>query len=399
MDLRKLPLRNLVRSPGRTTGLVLLVALLSFTMFGGALTLMSLQNGTKSLEGRLGADVIVVPGTMASKVNLDNILLMGTTGSYYMSQEILDRVREVEGVEKASAQLYMASLRASCCSVAVQIIGFDPQEDFTVKPWITKSYKRDLGEMEVLVGCKVNADTGEYIRIYEQDCLVVGRLESTGTKMDTAVYATADTVRLLLQAASDLGHDLNLPGDPDEIISVVYVKVEDGMDAEKVSGYVNGHIRKVEAIRTKNMLTDVSDGMAGAASVMTVMIAAIWILVFLLILVAFIMILRERKKEFASLRVLGASSGMLSAMVFKETVLLCLGGGVTGIALACLIVFPFSGLIEAMLDLPFLRPSAGTICGLAAGTLILTLITGMIASAWSAYKLGHVDVSTILREE
>ena len=74
MDFRKLPIRNLVRRPGRTAALVLLVLLLSFTMFGGALTLLSIRGGTKSLEGRLGADIIVVPSEMASKVNLDNVL-------------------------------------------------------------------------------------------------------------------------------------------------------------------------------------------------------------------------------------------------------------------------------------------------------------------------------------
>ena len=148
MEFRKLPLRNLIRRPGRTAALMVLVVILSFTMFGGAFTLLSLRSGTKSLEGRLGADVIVVPSAMASKVNLDNILLMGTTGSYYMKQDILDQVCAVEGVEKASGQLYMASLKASCCSVAVQIIGFDPQEDFTVWPWVTKSFRQDLGDMQ-----------------------------------------------------------------------------------------------------------------------------------------------------------------------------------------------------------------------------------------------------------
>ena len=399
MDFRKLPIRNLVRRPGRTAALVLLVLLLSFTMFGGALTLLSIRGGTKSLEGRLGADIIVVPSEMASKVNLDNVLLMGTTGSYYMKADILDQIRAVEGVEKASAQLFMASLRASCCSVAVQVIGFDPEEDFTVQPWITRSFKRGLGDMEVLVGSRVSTEVGGNIRIYEKDCRVAGRLESTGTQMDTAVYATIDTVRTLIKAAEDLGHDLKLPGDPSELVSAVYVKVSDGASADNAAGYINGHIRRTEAIRTKNMLTDVSDSMAGVSFVMTILIAAVWLLVFFLILIAFLMILRERKKEFASLRVLGASSGMLSGMVFRETAIISFTGGLAGIALACLIVFPFSALIEKMLDLPFLRPAAGTIAGLAVGTLVMCMITGIIASAWSAYKLGHVDVSMILREE
>ena len=59
----------------------------------------------------------------------------------------------------------------------IQIIGFDPEADFTVQPWVTRSFKRGLGDMEVLVGSRVGTDVGGSIRIYEKDCTVAGRLE------------------------------------------------------------------------------------------------------------------------------------------------------------------------------------------------------------------------------
>ena len=174
--MRTLPVKNLTRRPGRTAALLLLVALLAFSLFGGSVVVESLQNGLTSLEGRIGADVIVVPYSAKSKVNLQQILLDGTTGYFYMDADYLDQLAEIDGVAQLSPQLYLASLRADCCSVSVQVIGFDPETDFSVQPWISRSYGQSLGLMDAVVGSEVNADIGESIIIYKQKVRVVARL-------------------------------------------------------------------------------------------------------------------------------------------------------------------------------------------------------------------------------
>ena len=63
------------------------------------------------------ADIIVVPSSAKSKVNLDNLFLQGTTGYYYMDRSVLERVAARDDVERVSAQVFMASLRADCCSI------------------------------------------------------------------------------------------------------------------------------------------------------------------------------------------------------------------------------------------------------------------------------------------
>ena len=398
MKFRKLPFRNLTKKPGRTLVLTVLVMILSFAVFGGAATIFSLRNGMKSLEARLGADVIVVPVSAKSKVNLDEMLLQGTVGYFYMDSDVLEKVREIDGVEKASAQTFLATLRADCCSIPVQVIGIDPDTDFTVQPWIAQSYGKPLETYDLIVGSKVGTEIGSTLRIYQQDCRVVGRLDSTGTGMDTAVYTTMDTMHLLLAAAQGLGHDLKITGDPDEVISAVYIKVKDDSSAVSVNNYINVHIRKVESVQTKNMLTTVSDGMAGASSTMTLLVGGIWVLTFLLIIAAFCMIIRERRQEFAVLRMLGASRKMLSGMIFTETAAICALSSALGILLACVVVFPFSGLIEEKLGLPFLQPGTGMCILLAAGTFLGVLLTGTVASMWTANRLSHVDTSKILRE-
>ena len=65
---------------------------------------------------------------------------------------------------------------------------------------------------------------------------------------------------------------------------------------------------------------------------------------------------------------------------------------------AALVVFPFATLIETRLGLPYLTPPAGAILALAAGTLLMTLLIGALASAWSAWRLSRTDAGITLRE-
>ena len=394
-----LALKNLIRRPGRTVALILLTALLALAAFGGSVVVRSLRQGLTSLESRLGADIIVVPSSAQSKVSFQNMLLQGTTGAFYMSAENLTRVREVEGVEVAAPQLFLASLKADCCSVKIQVIGFDPDTDFFVQPWIEQSYSRNLNDFDVVVGCKVEADVGENLRIYDTPCKVVGRLAATGTGLDTAVYCNLSTMKSLLQAAEAKGISHKVTSDDsDDQISAIYVKVKEGYDIGQVNSKIQGHTRKASAIRTRSMLTDVSDSLTGISSTISGLIGIVWILALLILLLCFAMIVRERKREFAVLRLLGTSRAQLCKIVLSESFLCSLSGALLGIAVSALIVFPFTTLIEQKLALPYLQPAPSEILLLALLVVLATTFIGALASSWAALRLSRADPGTDLRE-
>ena len=392
-----LSFKNLMRKPGRTAALALLTGFLALAVFGGSVVVLSLRSGLNSLEARLGADIILVPSEAQSKVSFQNLFLQGTTGAFYMDASVLDRALEVEGVEKAAPQTFLASLKADCCSIKIQVIGIDPDRDFTVQPWITRSLTRGLGDMDVAVGCKVEADVGESLRIYEQRCKVVARLEATGTGLDTAVYCNMNTMNALLAAAEERGVSHKIESG-DQVISAVYVKVKDGCDIDAVNSRLNGHLRKVTAVRTRSMITGVSDSLAGVSRTVTILIAAVWVLAILVLLLAFMMIIRERAREFAVLRLAGASRRMLGHMVLLESSLCGLLGGLFGVGLAALLLFPFAQLIESALNLPYLMPEPGKTLMLAAGTILLSATVAALSSAIAAYRLSRIDPGTALRE-
>ena len=397
MKISSLSLNNLVRKPGRTLALALLTAFLALAVFGGSVIVLSLRGGLQSLEARLGADIILVPSEAQSKVSFQNMFLQGTTGAFYMDASVAEKALEVEGVEKAAPQTFLASLKADCCSIKIQVIGIDPARDFTVQPWISRSLSRELGDMDVAVGCKVEAGMGEIIRIYEQRCKVVARLEPTGTGLDTAVYCNMNTMNALLRAAEEKGISHRIESG-DSVISAVYIKVRDGSDIDAVNSRLNGRLRKVTAVRTRSMITGVSDSLAGISRTVTVLIAAVWVLAFIILLLAFALIIRERTREFAVLRLVGASRGMLARMVLAESALCGLLGGLAGTGLAAALLFPFAQLIESALKMPYLMPDAGVVVPLAAGTVLLSAAAAALSSVLAAVRLSRVDPGTALRE-
>ena len=310
--MKRLAVKNLLGRPGRTAALFFLVLLLSLTLCGGGLVLSSLRTGLGSLENRLGADVIVMPAKAALKTDLDTLFLQGTIGPYYMSMSTVDKIAKTEGIDRLSTQIFLSSMRASCCSIPIQVIGFDPESDFTVSSWLKESRQESLDDGRLLVGSRVNANPGESIKLYNISCPVAGQLQSTGTGLDTAVYCTLPTIRTLMTAAEDLGGYSSISGDPSETVSAVYIKVKEGVDPKDVADSINVHVRKVKAVQTRSVITTVADSLSGLEGILTLLIIAAAVLVWLVLFAAFTLMTGERKKEFATLRLCGLSRGRLA---------------------------------------------------------------------------------------
>ena len=397
-SIHSLPFVNLIKKPARSIALLILSAFLAVSAFGGSLAVMSLRNGIDSLESRLGADIIVVPYEAATQGSYESVILQGNPGAFYMSNSVLGEIEEeIEGIEKLSAQYFLVSAKAGCCSVRVQIIGFDPETDFSVTPWIERSYGKELSDGDVIVGAMVEVSTGDDIKLFDQKVNVVGQLERTGTELDTAIYCNVNTVKQLMQAAQ-VKQLVDYNGsDPDKVISSVLIKVRGDYDIDDVTSDINLHVRGIKAIRAKSMISSVSDSLSGVSSAISVLIAVIWVLSLIIMAISFSMINNERKKEFAVLRVLGASRGMLSKIVFKEALMLTFAGGVCGILLTLLIGVLFSDSLTSSIGVPFLLPSVGTMAVIGVVTVAATMLAGALTAAISARKVSKQDTGVILR--
>ena len=334
-----------------------------------------------------------------SQYDLNDVLLEGVPRSFYMDKSYVAKIAEREGVEIATPQYFLATMKAGCCAMPVQIVGFDPATDFTVKPWIARTYGGDLGMLDVIAGCNISGGVGDKIRFYGEDCTIVAKLAETGTSMDNAVYGTGDTVKHLVESAIDLGFSPLAHEDPQQVVSTVMVKVANGYNVDDVLGDIKLHVRGVSAVATRTMTSDVADSVAGMSHVIQVVFAAIAVVALGVLVAAFTIVGRHRTREFAVLRVIGASRRALSGIVVKEAAVVSAGGAIVGILVALLVIVAFNGALENALGLPFLLPDVGAMAAVAALTFALALVAGCGASLVSATRLSRIDPGQTLREE
>ena len=395
--MKSIAVKNIKGRPARSIILVVISMLLTFAIFGGTMVISSLDSGLSALENRLGADIMVVPFEATTQKRFDDIVLQNAPGYFYMDNKRVQQVLEREGIAQASEQFFLASASASCCSVAVQIIGYDPETDFTITPWIKKSYSDSLGELDVVVGNDLNAFVGDTISFYGVDCKVAAKLDKTGTGFDTAVFTTKDTIKRLIQSSVDLGMNIFGKVDPENTVSCIMINAAAGFTPEEVVNDINLHVKNVKAIQSKELISGVSDSLGGVSGIIRVLICAVWILGVVILLLAFTMSVNERRKEFAVLRVAGAARSRLAGIVLGEALMICIIGSILGVLLGFAVILPFNGVIEQALGLPFLLPGAGRCAGYALASLLLCTLSGTLAAAVSALRISRIDTGVILR--
>lgn len=398
MKFSSFPILNILGKKGRSTSLFAFALILGFSIFGGALILTSLRNGLKSLELRLGADIIVVPYEARTKVSADTILAQGNRTFFYMSKSNLEKISAIEGVEKVSPQVYMCSMNAGCCSVSLQLIGFEPESDFTIQPWVEKSFKGKLEDGDILIGSKVTLSGSKKLKFFGTDWNIAAQLSETGTGLDNAVFANMNTIQLLMEAADKIGWSFTDKKYSEKMISTVMVKVSDEYDIDEVSSLIQRKVRKTQAVKTKSMTSAISQSLSGVSKIIALLTIIVWILCLVILIVVSNLIIGERKKEFALLRVMGASQKKLRQLVMAESVLVNFFGGGAGIILAFLGIVPFHTLIKNAMGLPFLLPSLPFTLIIVLSSILFSVLCGCLASSYAAHKIAKIDTGMILRE-
>lgn len=399
MNLRQLSLRNVLKNRARSVIILLLAAILSFSLAAGGTMLYSFRNGVRIMENRMGADCIVTPYMARSMMDLDRLAGQGIPGAFYMDKSLFTSVLEKAGdvIAEMTSQYYIGSLETPYSEEPLHLIGFYPQSDFYVRPWVTEGTPEPYGEREIVVGADVDAALGGTLRLLGLDLTVAGRMEATGTQMDASVYAAGDTLRLLNEAAAKEGVAEAGQHSPDTELSCIYLKAADGYTAEEVNNTVNIYVRKVQSTAAKAMLAGISDSLSGVSSAVLGALAFIALLAVLILAVVFHMTANSRRREFSVLRVMGVSGRQLAALLGREALVPGAAGGLLGLLPGLGVTVPLTRMMEARMKLPRLLPGAGTLCLLALAAFLIVAVIGPVVSRLAVRRLCRADAGTILR--
>ena len=178
-----LSLENLKAKPVRSACLVVVAAILAFTLFGGSILAMNLRQGLAAMTKRFGADLMVVPGGAAQKAQ--SILLRGAISYFYFDAAIVDKVAQMEGVACATPQFFLTSLAEGCCDAMVQLIAYDPETDFVIQPWMAEKYGGSVEDGQLVVGSRITVRADNTIRLLGRSYPVAARLSRSAGGLDT----------------------------------------------------------------------------------------------------------------------------------------------------------------------------------------------------------------------
>ena len=398
ITLAGLPLVNLKRRPFRTTALIIVTVMLTAAFYGGSLLSLNLDNGLSSMRARMGADLMITPQNTAGQA--EALLAGNSSSTFYFTNDIGNGVAKADGVAESTAQTYISSLAASCCDEKVQIIGFNPDTDFVIIPWITSQFDGGLHRGQIIAGSNINVSDSNTVKLYGHEFPVAAQLANTGTSLDNSVFVNADTVPDVISYSAQVGHAAIPEEYADKAVSAVLVKVKDGYSSQQVAA----NIAKATGLNdlgyvypggvTATMKTNLKVVVRYAVA----FVGVFWLMGLVVMLAVFSSTMNERKREFAAYRILGANRAILVGIIVRESTMIGTLGGVVGVACTSLAIFPFNTLIAKELQLPYLQTGIGVVLVLMLASVLFAVATGLIASIITAARLSAPETYLTLRE-
>ena len=394
---RTIARRNIRRHPVRSFCLITSQLLLAAFLFAGTVLILGLSAGAVSMANRLGADIMIVPS--GYDPHIDNILLTGKPSAFYLPDGALEEFRALglDEVEQVTPQVFMATLRASCCAYPVQIMGIDYDSDFIVRNWLDSSLNRPLNDGEVILGFHSTGQVGDSIIFFGRSLRIAGRLERTGMGFDSSVFMNRHTVVDLANAADHIKPQKLAANN--NLVSVLMVKLKPGQDPAQTARTINSALNSkgMYALFSKRFVSNISSSLVMTARLTEAFLAVLWVIAVIVIALLFSLTFSERKREFGVLRAIGATRKKLAVLVLTESATISIFGALTGIILGGIIILAASPYIAGMLGLPFLLPAGINILLAGTGAFVLTVITGLLASGIFAYLAGHNDIHDNMR--
>jgi putative ABC transport system permease protein len=397
MSLLQLAWNNI--SGNRLRSWVVALCALLVAAFAVFATLL-LRGAATSLElaaDRLGADIVVVP--QGAETKIEGALMMGVPAQFWMPAENLGKLTGIPGVEAVSPHVYLATLKgASCCSFSEMfMVAYDPETDFTVRPWLERQLRAGLHTGEVVGGSFISATEGEdNIRLYGYLATLKGNIRPTGTGLDQTLFFTMDTAREIARASETKAEEpLSIP---EGQVSAVLLKVRPGSDIHAIAIQVARTVPGVFPIESTNLFQSSRKQLESLLNTIVIMMATIWPLAVVLIGMVYLMAANERRRELGVLRALGATRNFVFKSLLAEASLLAICGATIGASLAVMAIYLFRRLLVATLGVPFLLPSPGGLLLQIAAGLLLAMLSVFLAALFPALKISREDPAIAMRE-
>jgi len=376
--------------------LIFSVSAVTATLFGATIFIMGMKNALRIGTYRLGADILVVPKEYEGQTK--SALLSGEPVAFVMNSSVIDDIKKVPGVKGLTSQLFVKPTSFTCCyNVDVFLIGFEPDTDFTVKPWLESHLDRKLKINEIIVGRDVPVKVGDTLPFFGSSFTVAGVMEPTGMNFfDRAVFMTMEAAYRMAELSKERAkQELQIKRNQ---ISAVLVRVADDEHPDRVAIKIEGAVPGVKAIASEQIISTVRKQLKGLLKGIAVMGLIVWVIVLVLIGFTFYMVVNERQREIAILRAMGAKRAHVFSLIMLEASMISLFGGVAGIILSGSFLYIFNDLIKHTFGLPYLIPETSMLAEIVLAAIVFAEITGITAAIMPALSASRLQPYEAIRK-
>lgn len=359
LSLRRVPLMTIRAHPVRSIIIAVLALAQAACVFGGLILVGAMRAELTLAERRLGADLVVYPTACLNQVEKKRLLMLGTPVGCHQPRSALARMSSNEDIAAVSYQLYVSETLAD--GSTRWIVGFEPETDFALSPWIAEGEGTSLPRGSVLVGSAVPGADGQTLSVFGRERPIGAHLLTTGSELDDAVFVSMDTLTDVMADARAAGEDIDASLDPSTDYSAALVRASDSDAIESVTNWINLYVRKVSAVHATEALVGAASGIRAHRGVAIGVLGATWLVLLGALIIVQVSLMNERMQELAVWRSIGASRSIMSRVMLSESALLHALGALVGVCFAALTV-PFVGdgsLVEVLAAPATSLPLAG----------------------------------------
>jgi putative ABC transport system permease protein len=314
------------------------------------------------------------------------MMLKGGTGLRYMDESIMGDVAKEPEVEKITPILMTAVFdpnKGESGGIA-GYFGIEPKSFAEMKPFLRfrqGGWFTDANGYEAVMGFEAaeleQREVGDMILMAEKNVefKVVGILERTGTQDDGTIFVPLKTTQKIF----------NRPAE----ITTIGIKLKKGVD----SGPLEEKLYQLPDVQIVS-LAQVKETIMKLISTAKVMVLSIAIIAILIAMVGVINTILtsvwERFQEIGILKTVGAMPWDVFKLIWIETFILCMIGGVLGVVMALILARVTDMVIRTVL--PY-APGGGLVLidlKLILVTLAAIVGIGLLSGIYPAWKAGRI---------
>ena len=401
----------------RTVIIIIAVAVVVGLLFSTLVIEIGVRRSTELGSARLGADILLLPSPLPNLIIYiqwkDPVFIAPTNTTahlvylrprYIDDNGTLDRgISAIPGVSAVSAQVFVGTLNNSGRTVA--LVGFDPNTDFTVLPWLKAGGQGEtsLGPNMAIVGSDTGFGSRDNVSWGSLTLRVTAVLEPTSSTMDRTIFFPIQTAYGLVRGASSStgltgsGQNSVSVGFKAGQISALLVKLQKGASEDEVGRQISGTISDYVVIYGAIATKQVSLETRGIATYEFFLSGLLGTSVLILVASLMSMSINERKREFGLLRSLGATKRTISKVVMAEVGIVSFLGSVLGLVVGGLVLVVSEFFLSQAYSVSFIQPTTTDLIEFTLGSLGLGMIMGTLAASLPAYRASRMDPYEALR--